>query len=116
MHLEIEIHAYFGRPADVLEERKERPADIPRRPEAIHLYGVDCMTSAECLAYFGDWGPTFVEWLDDSSCNVLFEDEHTAKRALVGRGRPLPPGSADGPDSAGWLRARVRACSGNSVK
>ena len=100
----------------MLEERKERPADIPRRPEAVHLYGVDCMTSAECLAYFGDWGPTFVEWLDDSSCNVLFEDEFTAKRALVGRGRPLPPGSADGPDTAGWAaRARPASCSGNSA-
>ena len=113
--------------ADVLEERKEHDWDIPRRPEAIHLYGVDCMSTAgrepchqlclmhsmaspvltcslawvaECLAYFSDWGPTFVEWIDDSSCNVLFEDDFTSKRALVGRGKPLPP-EASGPDTAG---------------
>ena len=86
--------------ADVLEERKEHGADIPRRPEAIHLYGVDCMSTADCLAYFGDYGPTFVEWIDDSSCNVLFEDEFTTKRALIGRGKPLPPDNS-APDTAG---------------
>jgi hypothetical protein len=95
----------------VLEERKECDWDIPRRPEAIHLYGVDCMSTAECLAYFGDWGPTFVEWIDDSSCNVLFQDDFTAKRALVGRGKPLPP-DASGPDTAGarLVTQRVFLC------
>ena len=87
-------------PADVLEERKEHGADIPRRPEAIHLYGVDCMSTSDCLSYFGDYGPTFVEWIDDSSCNVLFEDEFTTKRALIGRGKPLPPDNS-APDTAG---------------
>ena len=86
--------------ADVLEERKEPGADIPRRPDAIHLYGVDCMSNSDCLSYFGDYGPTFVEWIDDSSCNILFEDEFTAKRALIGRGRPLPP-ETSAPDTAG---------------
>lgn len=85
---------------DVLEERKEHGWDIPRRPEAIHLYGVDCMSTADCLSYFSDYGPTFVEWIDDSSCNVLFEDDYTAKRALVGRGNPLPPDNT-APDTAG---------------
>ena len=75
---------------DVLEDRKEHGADIPRRPEAIHLYGVDCMSTSECLAYFGDYGPTFVEWIDHSSSNVLFEHEITTKRALIGHGNPLP--------------------------
>ena len=89
----------------MLEERKEHGADIPRRPEAIHLYGVDCMSTSDCLAYFGDYGPTFVEWIDDSSCNVLFEDEFTAKRALVGCGKPLPPDNS-APDTAGVWHQR----------
>lgn len=84
----------------MLEERKEQGADIPRRPEAIHLYGVDCLSTGDCLAYFSDYGPTFVEWIDDSSCNILFEDEFTAKRALIGRGKPLPPDQS-APDTAG---------------
>ena len=86
----------------MLEERKEPGADIPRRPEAIHLYGVDCMSNSDCLSYFGDYGPTFVEWIDDSSCNILFEDECTAKRALIGRGKPLPPENS-APDTAGVI-------------
>lgn len=85
---------------DVLEEKKEHGWEIHRRPEAIHLYGVDCMSTAECLSYFSDYGPTFVEWIDDSSCNVLFEDDYTAKRALIGRGKPLPPDNT-APDTAG---------------
>lgn len=58
------------------------------------------MSTADCLSYFSDYGPTFVEWIDDSSCNVLFEDDYTAKRALVGRGNPLPPDNT-APDTAG---------------
>ncbi len=44
---------------------------MQRRPEAIYLYGVDVMGTRDVLAYFGEWGATFVEWLDDSSCEAL---------------------------------------------
>ena len=73
---------------------------MARRPDAVHLYGVDLLATNECLSYFSDYGPTFVEWLDDSSCNVLFEDAGSAMRAIAGRGRPLPPDDA-APDCAG---------------
>mmetsp|Transcript_34514 Transcript_34514/g.80693 ORF Transcript_34514/g.80693 Transcript_34514/m.80693 type:complete len:150 (+) Transcript_34514:659-1108(+) len=33
--------------------------------------------------------PSHVEWLDDSSCNVVFADIHTARRALHAMGRPV---------------------------
>jgi hypothetical protein len=46
---------------------------------------------ADCLHYFADYGPTFVEWINDSCCNVLFADTATANRAVVGLGKPLPP-------------------------
>jgi hypothetical protein len=32
-----------------------------------------------------------VEWINDSSCNVLFADQQAAKRAVFGMGKPLPP-------------------------
>ena len=80
--------------------------EVARRPDAVHLYGVDVLSTQDCLAYFGDYGPTFVEWLDDSSCNVLFEDAGTAKRAIAGCGRPLPPDDA-APDCAGALLPRL---------
>lgn len=45
----------------------------------------------QVLSYFGEFQPVFVEWLDDSSCNVLFGDAFTAKRAIFSLGKPLPP-------------------------
>jgi Nuclear cap-binding protein subunit 3 len=57
-------------PADLLEEKKEVPMHVPRRPEAVYLYGVDVMSSRDCLSYFDEFGPAFVEWINDSSCNV----------------------------------------------
>ncbi|KAG2501703.1 hypothetical protein HYH03_000204 [Edaphochlamys debaryana] len=76
---------------DLFEARREVSKDVERRPEAIYLYGVDVMSTKEVLSYFGEYGPVFVEWLDDSSCNVLFADANSVKRALVGKGTPLPP-------------------------
>ena len=84
---------------DLLEDRKERGAAVERRPEAVHLYGVDRMSTKECLQYFEDYGPSRVEWLDDSSCNVVFADAESAKRAIIGMGRPFGPGQA--PDLQG---------------
>ena len=31
-----------------------------------------------------------MEWINDSSANVLFADAATAKRAIAGTGKPLP--------------------------
>ncbi|GFR48894.1 hypothetical protein Agub_g10839, partial [Astrephomene gubernaculifera] len=76
---------------DLYEQRREVGSDVERRPNAIYLYGVDVMSTKEVLSYFTEYGPVFVEWLDDSSCNVLFSDANSAKRALVGKGTPLPP-------------------------
>jgi hypothetical protein len=55
-------------PADLFEPRKDAPEDLPRREEAIYLYGVDVMSTKDCLQYFDDYGPTLVEWINDSSC------------------------------------------------
>ncbi|GLI68096.1 hypothetical protein VaNZ11_012421 [Volvox africanus] len=76
---------------DLYEQRREVGKEIERRPNAIYLYGVDVMSTKEVLSYFSDYGPVFVEWLDDSSCNVLFDDSNSVKRAIVGKGTPLPP-------------------------
>eukprot|EP00198_Chlamydomonas_reinhardtii_P002591 XP_001691927.1 predicted protein [Chlamydomonas reinhardtii] len=76
---------------NLFEQRREVGSQVERRPEALYLYGVDVLGTRDVLSYFGDYGATFVEWLDDSSCNVLFPDVNSTKRALVGRGTPLPP-------------------------
>ncbi|KDD74159.1 hypothetical protein H632_c1521p0, partial [Helicosporidium sp. ATCC 50920] len=84
------VDASGQRDQDLLESRSEiPPPEVPRRPEALHVYGVDVLSTGEILRYFAAYAPTYVEWLNDSSCNVLFADTGTAQRALMGLGRPI---------------------------
>lgn len=53
---------------DLFEERQEHDRAVERRPVAVYLYGVDVMSTKDCLHYFDGFGPTFVEWLNDSAC------------------------------------------------
>jgi hypothetical protein len=59
--------------SDLFEARTEAARDVERRPDTIHLYGVDVMSTADVLQYFGAYGPTFVEWINDSSCECGVE-------------------------------------------
>lgn len=52
-------------------------------------------------------GPKFVEWINDSSANVVFADGPTAKRAVAGLGQALPPDEA--PEQLGERLDRVGA-------
>lgn len=38
------------------------------RLDAIHLYGVDNMSTKDIFLYFDNYGPGSVEWIDDASC------------------------------------------------
>ena len=80
--------------ADLWESRREQSAEVPRRAEVIHLYGVDVMSTEEVLVYFRDYSPLRIEWIDDSSCNVIFSSEAAAKRAIVSHGQPFKAGEA----------------------
>ncbi|KAK9804463.1 hypothetical protein WJX73_004309 [Symbiochloris irregularis] len=93
--------------ADLLEERTIPHGEEQRRPEAIYVYGVDFMSSGDCMQYFSEYGPSSVEWLNDSACNVVFSDPQNAARAIVRLGRPLPA-EASTPDEAGLDPADVR--------
>lgn len=41
-------------------------------------------------AYFKIYGPSYVEWLGDLSCNVLFEDKFSAIRAMQAMAQDIP--------------------------
>ncbi|XP_069766476.1 nuclear cap-binding protein subunit 3 isoform X2 [Narcine bancroftii] len=57
---------------------------IPKvRLEALHVTGVDEMSTEEIFAYFKEYPPSSIEWIDDSSCNVVWLDDVTAARALI---------------------------------
>ncbi|CAO2644087.1 Nuclear cap-binding protein subunit 3 [Lemmus lemmus] len=57
---------------------------VPRvRLETIYICGVDEMSTQDIFSYFKEYPPAHIEWLDDTSCNVVWLDEMTATRALI---------------------------------
>ncbi|KAK3819007.1 MAG: hypothetical protein J3Q66DRAFT_387812 [Benniella sp.] len=79
-----------GASMDVDEGEWVRPSHLPQTPprtstirlEAVHLYGTNEMSTKDVLKYFDAYGPSHVEWIDDFSCNIVFPDQFSAKRAL----------------------------------
>ncbi|KAM9728705.1 LOW QUALITY PROTEIN: nuclear cap-binding protein subunit 3 [Menidia menidia] len=65
---------------------------IPRlRMEAVHVTGVDDMSTQDVFGYFKEYPPAHIEWIDDASCNVVWLDEDTSMRALVNSSRMVEP-------------------------
>jgi len=52
------------------------------RLDAIHIYGVDNMSTKNIFAYFDLFGPDTLEWIDDRSCNVIWDDEATVSKVM----------------------------------
>ncbi|KAI0566900.1 Nuclear cap-binding protein subunit 3 [Gracilaria domingensis] len=69
---------------DALERRRDVAVGEVARPEVLHVFGVDMLNTSEVLRHFQEYGPSWCEWLNDSSCNVAFEDPHTMRRAIRG--------------------------------
>jgi hypothetical protein len=56
--------------------------------EKVHIFSLDYaafkqIRSNDIMSHFRDFGPSYVEWLGEFSANILFEDEHSATRALM---------------------------------
>jgi len=70
---------------------KELPtiSDGEVRLDAILIHGVDNMSTKDVFAYFGDFAPGSVEWIDDSSCNVVWDDDFSASRVLITIGKDI---------------------------
>ncbi|XP_077402075.1 nuclear cap-binding protein subunit 3 isoform X2 [Vanacampus margaritifer] len=61
---------------------------IPKvRMEAVHIMGVDDMSTQEIFGYFKEYPPAHIEWIDDTSCNVVWLDDNTAIRAFINTSR-----------------------------
>ncbi|XP_070572674.1 nuclear cap-binding protein subunit 3-like [Ptychodera flava] len=58
------------------------------RPEALHIIGVDEMSTQDLFTYFQEFQPGSIEWLTDTSCNVVWLDPNTARRALLAMSKP----------------------------
>lgn len=81
------------------EENKDNSNDnndhVKYVPTKIHLFAIDWaafkqIRSDDILSYFRVYGPSYVEWLGELSCNIHFEDKFSASRALEGLSRVLP--------------------------
>jgi Nuclear cap-binding protein subunit 3 len=68
---------------DPLENRRDVAIGETVRPNVLHVFGVDDMSTDDIRRHFLEYGPSWIEWINDSSCNVTFEDEHTATRVLT---------------------------------
>lgn len=73
----------------VLEQRQDTDGQSLPRSDALHLYGVDLLATHDILTHFSAYNPTFVEWINDSSCNVCFPDEFAVKRIIIQMGEAL---------------------------
>lgn len=64
-------------------------------PEKIHIFSIDWsafkqIRTDDIMAFFSMYGPSYVEWLGDLSCNVLFQDRFSAARALENMSQEIP--------------------------
>jgi len=76
------------------------------------MHGTDNMHTKDVLKYFIEYGPSHVEWINDSSCNIVFEDIFTAKRALEGTST-LTPESNEHPNP--WRKGQEYNKKSNSI-
>lgn len=81
-----------------LEQRRNVAVGELRRAGVLHVFGVDELETKNVMGYFREYGPSWCEWLNDSSCNVVFEDDFTMRRAMRGISVGLPvEGAEEGP-------------------
>ena len=92
-----EIVLSLGSDGDVsgMDTAEFIPKKIVVVPTKIHIFSIDWapfkqIRTDDLLSYFRDYGPSYVEWLGELSCNILFEDKHSAARALHALSQELP--------------------------
>ncbi|XP_068455049.1 nuclear cap-binding protein subunit 3 [Clinocottus analis] len=93
------------------------------RMEALYVTGVDDMSTQDIFGYFKEYPPAHIEWIDDTSCNVVWLDDNTSVRVLVNCSRTpeaetteaetVEPESADRPEEPGKGRSAGRRGSEN---
>ncbi|XP_043676996.1 nuclear cap-binding protein subunit 3-like [Vespula pensylvanica] len=54
------------------------------RLNVIHMRGTKEMSTKDVFKYFEDYAPASIEWINDVSCNVVWLDNASAARAMLG--------------------------------
>lgn len=69
--------------AEPTHPRNEVPEGTSKfRDDAVHVYGLDFLKTGHMQEIFGQFNHRFVEWINDSSANVVFKDAASARKAL----------------------------------
>jgi len=58
------------------------PGESRFRQNAVHVYGLDFLRTGHMDEIFNQFNHKFVEWINDSSANIIFVDATSAKKAL----------------------------------
>ncbi|TDH05356.1 hypothetical protein EPR50_G00142850 [Perca flavescens] len=74
-----------------LDKETMKKAISSLRMEAIYVTGVDDMSTQDIFGYFKEYPPAHIEWIDDTSCNVVWLDDNTSIRALINSSRMPDP-------------------------
>ncbi|KAG1657877.1 Nuclear cap-binding protein subunit 3 [Nymphon striatum] len=62
---------------------KVTETDKKNRLSAIHMRGVEEMSTEDIFSYFSKFFPASVEWINDISCNVLWGKDEDAAKAMI---------------------------------
>ncbi|XP_034033484.1 nuclear cap-binding protein subunit 3 [Thalassophryne amazonica] len=81
----------FGQRNVLLDKDNMKKAIPTLRLEAVHVTGVDDMSTQDVFGYFKEYPPAHIEWIDDTSCNVVWLDDDTSIRALINTSRMPDP-------------------------
>lgn len=65
-----------------MSNRDELAEDVELRNNTIHLFGVDFFNENEIMGFFENFNPQKIEWINDSSCNIVFEEDTNASNAI----------------------------------
>lgn len=61
------------------------------RRDGLHLHGVDELKTQDIFDHFGAYNPYSLEWINDSSCNVVWKSERLLLQALIESTGPYDP-------------------------
>ncbi|XP_043523578.1 nuclear cap-binding protein subunit 3-like isoform X1 [Frieseomelitta varia] len=59
------------------------------RLNVIHMRGTEEMSTKDVFKYFEDYAPASIEWINDVSCNVVWLDNVSAARAMLGLSKKI---------------------------
>ncbi|CAL8076776.1 unnamed protein product [Calicophoron daubneyi] len=59
------------------------------RPCALHIWGTHNLSTEDVLSWLSDYHPANLEWINDASCNAVFESENTILRIIVDCAEPF---------------------------